>query len=104
MDKLTTTFRLALRCVEAVMAEGACTHPSGDWRDHPASFHVARAARHLRLHHEADTTEDHLVHAATRLLMALELRESAAKGCEPISPASQRIAEAVRAYMRSRSQ
>jgi hypothetical protein len=104
MDKLTTTFRLALRCVEAVMAEGACTHPSGDWRNESASFHTGRAERHLRLLRETDMAEDHLAHAATRLLMALELRESAAKVCEPISPASQYIAEAVRAYMRSRSQ
>jgi hypothetical protein len=70
MNKPTVAFRLALRRIAAVMAEGACTH-SGDWRDHPPGFHVARAARHLRLHHEANTAEDHLAHAATRLLMAL---------------------------------
>jgi hypothetical protein len=104
MDKLTTTFRLALPCVEAVMEKGACTHPSGDWRDESPSFHTGRAERHLRLLRETDMAEDHLAHAACRLLMALELRESAAKGCEPISPYVQRMVEAVQAYMRNRPQ
>jgi hypothetical protein len=104
MNKPTTTFRLALSRIAAVMEKGACTHPSGDWRDESASFHTGRAERHLRLLRETDTTEDHLAHAACRLLMALELRESAAKGCEPISPASQYIAEAVQEYMRNRPQ
>jgi hypothetical protein len=74
MNKPTVAFRLALRRIAAVMAEGACTH-SGDWRDESASFHTGRAERHLRLLRETDTSEDHLAHAACRLLMALELRE-----------------------------
>jgi hypothetical protein len=103
MDKLTTAFRLALRRIAAVMAEGAASH-SEDWSDESASFHTGRAERHLRLLRETDTAEDHLANATCRLLMALELRERAAEACEPISPYAQRMVEAVRAYMRNRPQ
>jgi hypothetical protein len=107
MDKPTVAFRLALRCIAAVMAEGAKTH-SDDWSDHPAGFHVARAARHLRLHHEANTAEDHLAHATCRLLMALELREQAAEVSEPpdilMSPIAQRMVEAMRAALCNKPQ
>jgi hypothetical protein len=71
----TSIFRFALRRISAVMEEGARTHPSGEWWRCPPEYHVARATRHLRLYHEADTSEDHIAHAATRLLMALQIRE-----------------------------
>jgi hypothetical protein len=74
MDKPTVAFCSALRRIAAVMAEGAASH-SEDWRDLPPSFHTGRAERHLRLLRETDTAEDHLAHAACRLLMALELRK-----------------------------
>ncbi len=66
------TFERALAVIEAVMREGARTH-AGDWRTLPAAFHIAHATRHLELLAAADRSEPHLAHAATRLLMALEL-------------------------------
>jgi hypothetical protein len=38
-------------------------------------YHLGRAEEHLRLLREGEQLEDHLAHAATRLLMALTLRE-----------------------------
>ncbi len=66
-------FSLALATVGEVMERGAASHPGDDWHTSPVSFHIQKAERHLRLHHEGDESEPHLAHAATRLLMALEL-------------------------------
>ncbi len=66
-------FSLALTIVGDVMVRGAASHPGDDWRAYPPAFHVAKAERHVRLYREGDKSEPHLAHAATRLLMALEL-------------------------------
>jgi hypothetical protein len=68
-------FPHALAAIEAVMERGRLTHPPDDWRSRPAAFHVKRARRHLDLLAMGDDSEPHLAHAATRLLMALTLRE-----------------------------
>ena len=68
-------FTKAVAIVAQVMKDGAATHPSNDWANWPAEYHVARATGHLRLLAEGDQRQDHLSHAATRLLMALTLRE-----------------------------
>jgi hypothetical protein len=65
-------FTLALGVIKDVMERGRITHV-GDWRELPASFHIDRARRHLDLLAQGDTSEPHLAHAATRLLMALEI-------------------------------
>jgi hypothetical protein len=59
-------FTKALEAITGVMRVGAANHPDID-----------RAEEHLRLLHEGDQRQDHLSHAATRLLMALTLRELA---------------------------
>ena len=66
-------FPHALRVIAEVMQRGRATHTGQDWRNLPASFHLERARRHLDLLSQGDTTEPHLAHAATRLLMSLEL-------------------------------
>ncbi len=68
------------------MLRGAASHPGDDWRAYPPAFHIAKAERHLRLHREGDKSEPHLQHAATRLLMALELtgREQPSENAEAI--------------------
>ena len=68
-------FIKALTVVARVMREGAATHPDNDWVRHSPKYHVGRAEQHLRLWRDGDQLEDHLSHAATRLLMALTLRE-----------------------------
>jgi Domain of unknown function (DUF5664) len=68
-------FTRAFESVSRVMREGAAKHPENDWVRRTPDYHLARAEEHLRLLHEGDQRQDHLSHAATRLLMALTLRE-----------------------------
>ena len=68
-------FTKALEVVAGVMREGAATHPDNDWVGRTPEYHLGRAEEHLRLWHDGDQLEDHVSHAATRLLMALTLRE-----------------------------
>jgi hypothetical protein len=65
----------ALLAIGQVMHDGARTHPFDDWNDRPVDYHIGRAVRHIRLYNEGDESEPHLRHAATRLLMAIELAE-----------------------------
>lgn len=66
----------AMAVIVEVMREGAAIHPQNDWLQRDAEYHVGRAELHLRLLREGDQRENHLSHAATRLLMALALRET----------------------------
>ena len=68
-------FTKALDVIAGVMREGAATHPDNDWVGRSPEYHLGRAEEHLRLWHDGDQLEDHVSHAATRLLMALTLRE-----------------------------
>jgi len=53
---------------------------AGDWRTKVSDFHLAHALKHIGAHLEGLTDEPHLAHAATRVLMALQLEsEEAAK-------------------------
>ena len=73
-------FTKALEVVARVMREGAATHPDNDWVGRSPDYHLGRAEEHLRLWRDGDQLEDHMSHAATRLLMALTLREVDAIG------------------------
>ena len=68
-------FTQALEVIAQVMRDGVATHPENKWVRRSIEYHLARAEEHLRLLHEGDQREDHVAHAATRLLMALTLRE-----------------------------
>ena len=70
-------FTKALEAVAGVMRAGARSHPDNDWVGRAPEYHIGRAEEHLRLLREGDQRQDHLSHAATRLLMALTLRELA---------------------------
>jgi hypothetical protein len=50
-------------------------HGKDDWRRMPEQEHVDHADGHMALYDAGDDSEDHLAHAACRLLMALEQRE-----------------------------
>jgi hypothetical protein len=67
----------AFKVITRVMREGVATHPHNDWLEWPPEYHMHRAEEHLRLFNEGDQQQDHLSHSATRLLMALTLREAA---------------------------
>ena len=70
-------FTKALEVVAQVMRDGAATHPDNDWVRRSPEYHLGRAEEHLRLRREGDQLQDYVSHAATRLLMALTLRELA---------------------------
>jgi hypothetical protein len=59
------------------MRDGVATHPDNEWVRRSVDYHLVRAEQHLRQLHDGSQAEDHLAHAATRLLMALTLRELA---------------------------
>jgi hypothetical protein len=68
-------FDQALQIIAAVMRDGVAKHPDNEWARRSVDYHLGRAEEHLRLLSDGDQREDHIAHAATRLLMALTLRE-----------------------------
>ena len=52
------------------LTAGAKKHPGETWRDIPAKEHAARALRHLSLYRLGDRSENHLVNASMRCMMA----------------------------------
>jgi hypothetical protein len=68
-------FTQALEVIAQVMRDGVATHPDNEWLRRSVQYHLGRAEAHLQLLREGDQREDHIAHAATRLLMALTLRE-----------------------------
>jgi hypothetical protein len=68
-------FEQALQVIAGVMRDGVAKHPDNEWTQRGTEYHLVRAEEHLRLLREGEQLEDHLAHAATRLLMALTLRE-----------------------------
>lgn len=73
-------FPRAAEIVRGVLLLGQRSHRPGEWRAIPAQEHIRHAVEHLRrLEAESEgapeTGEDHLGHALTRLLMAVEGRE-----------------------------
>jgi hypothetical protein len=70
-------FTKTLEAVASLMGGGAVSHPDNDWIRRAPEYQISRAEEHLRLLREGEQRQDHLSHAATRLLMALTLRELA---------------------------
>jgi hypothetical protein len=66
----------AIRAIAAMMAEMLATgkHGRDDWRRMAMIEHLDHADAHIGNHFDGDTSEDHLLHAACRLLMAVEQR------------------------------
>ena len=62
----------ALLVIARVLKDGAETHGDETWRQVPRSVHLNHALTHLLAHSAGDTSDEHLAHAATRLLFALE--------------------------------
>jgi Domain of unknown function (DUF5664) len=69
----------ALSVVARTLGAGRRTHRAGAWRSKPVPKHLQHARKHLDLLASGSEGEDHLAHAACRLLMALELRERTAQ-------------------------
>ena len=69
------SFDQALQVIARVMRDGIAKHPDNEWVQRSIEYHSSRAGEHLRMLREGEQLEDHLAHAATRLLMALTLRD-----------------------------
>jgi hypothetical protein len=69
------SFTKALEAIAQVMRDGVATHPDNEWVRRSVEYHLVRAEAHLRLLRDGEQLEDHLAHAATRLLMALAISE-----------------------------
>ena len=78
MDRLP--FGGLLRAARAMghgMARGYETE-EGDyvhWKSQPAAYHLNRALRHIALYQAGDTSEEHVGHAISRLLMWAEIED-----------------------------
>lgn len=59
----------------ATMARGQETHEEDAWRDKSVKELLVHVERHIALYLIGDTSEEHLKHATTRLVMALDTAE-----------------------------
>ena len=73
MNEALFALRRALAVVATTLEGGWRKHPDGDGFRQTSEFHLERARRHLELIATGDNGEPHLAHAATRLLLALEV-------------------------------
>jgi hypothetical protein len=79
----------ALYILARTLAAGRRSHRAGAWRSKPGQKHIQHARKHLDLLASGTGGEDHLAHAACRLLMALELRERTAQSRVPRQTAAE---------------
>lgn len=66
----------ALAQVARVLHDGAQKYDKDNWKLIPCDDHINHALNHIYLYLAGNMEEDHLPHAATRLLMALELEDT----------------------------
>ncbi len=58
--------------IAEILAYGAKKYGDNNWRGLKADDHINHALTHLFAHQAGDTQDDHIGHAACRMLMALE--------------------------------
>lgn len=63
----------ALLRTSRILAQGAETHGEDNWRMISVQDHLNRALIHITCHLAGDAQDDHLSHAACRILFALDL-------------------------------
>lgn len=66
--------------VAAGLTAGAVKHPGETWKSIPPEEHAARAIRHLNMFRKGDRSEDHLINASMRCMMASVLAMEEAAG------------------------
>jgi len=64
----------ALAAVAQVFAIGASRYARNNWRRIPENDHLNHAMMHIFAYMAGDRSDDHLEHAACRMLMALEMK------------------------------
>ena len=57
------------------LTAGAIKYPGETWRGIPCDEHLARALRHINLYRLGDRSENHLINAAMRIMMAFVTQE-----------------------------
>ncbi len=62
----------ATLAVAKVLGHGAAKYGANNWRGIPVEDHLNHALTHIFAHLAGDKSDDHLDHAACRMLMALE--------------------------------
>jgi hypothetical protein len=62
----------ALAQVARVMYNGLRKYTKDNWKSISCNDHINHALNHVYLHLAGNTHEDHLAHATTRMMMALE--------------------------------
>ena len=61
--------------VASGLTAGAVKHPGETWKSMPPEEHAARAIRHLNMYRKGDRSEDHLINASMRCMMASVLAD-----------------------------
>lgn len=62
-----------MRLVAQCLGVNSGKYGVDNWKNIPANEHIGHAQNHINEFMLGDRSEDHLVHAATRLLFAIEL-------------------------------
>lgn len=91
----------AIQTMARVMTRGAETYSIGNWRRIGSNDHISHALNHINLHQIGDRSQDHLAHAAVRLMMALEahnLSELETDATEHKDPTNTKLEEAAKQY------
>lgn len=70
----TTMPLRALAELSKLQHQGDAKYGAHNWRKIPESDHINHAFAHLLAHSLGDTSDDHLVHAAWRLLAAIDVQ------------------------------
>lgn len=65
----------AMLAVAKVLKEGADKYGDENWRGIPIRDHLSHAMTHMLAYLAGDSQDDHLGHAACRMLMALDLKK-----------------------------
>lgn len=80
----------ALLAVAKVLSEGAAKYGANNWHAIPAADNINHALVHLLALQAGDTSDEHLEHAATRILFALDQvrsgREAKLTAPKPLDP------------------
>lgn len=59
--------------VSAILAEGAKKYSEWNWVNVPFGDHINHVLTHIKAYGAGDRSDDHIGHAACRMMMALEL-------------------------------
>lgn len=76
--------------VAAGLTAGAVKHPGATWKSIPPEEHAARAIRHLNMYRKGDRSEDHLINASMRAMMASVLEDERRRADEVHSAGAER--------------